>query len=198
MDVNNKIQKLINEYKKIPGISTKLAERLVVYTIENKKDLLNVFSEVENLSKNLKKDKETGLIFLGDSEPNINKNKETLMIIESNKDYLNLVNKTKTTNAIFVLDTNKRDLQNIIKINELIERLLFIIKKYKTKEIIFLLSPSIETELIIRIVKEEIQKSNLDSKIKMTKIAIGMPVGGSIEYGDEKTINESIKKREEI
>ena len=34
--------------------------------------------------------------------------------------------------------------------------------------------------------------------VKVTRLAFGLPVGGSLEYADKETLNEAIKNRNEM
>jgi len=190
----NKLKKLTELFKELPGVSLKTAERMAISTIENKKDNIKTLKEIILLSEELEKDELTGLIINKNTKPNENKEKDILLILESNNDVLNILEKTKSNKSLFILDMkNKRNFEETKKI---IDRLIKIIRSYNTKEILFLLTPSIESELIMRVVKEEIDGSNIPVKPNLTRLSMGIPFGGSIEFTDERTIREAIKKRE--
>lgn len=193
--MNNKLHEIIEILKSFPGISKKIAERLAIYMIEEK-DISEELNKLIHLINVLKKDYLTGLIIQDGKNANENSEKDTLIVLESNRDVENVLNKTKTNKSLFVLDIqNKRNFKNI---QNILDRLFTIINEYNTKEILFLLSPSIETELIIRVVKEELIKKGIKDKLKLTRLSMGIPFGGSIEFSDERTIIEAINKREEI
>ncbi len=179
--------------KELPGISTKQAERLSINIIENKKNV-EILTEILDISKSLKKDELTGLIISKDSVANENREKDLLLILESNKDVNNVIEKTRTDKSFFILDLkNKRDFKNI---ENVLNRLFDVIKKYNTKEILFLLTPSLESELIMRVIKEELENSKIENKPNLTRLSMGIPFGGSIEFSDERTIKEAMSKRE--
>ncbi|BDU67356.1 MAG: recombination protein RecR [Candidatus Tyloplasma litorale] len=193
--MNNKLRNITELLRDLPGISLKNAERLAIKLVEDKSllDILNKLNQEINL---LKKDELTGLIIEKDAIANENKDKDLLIILESNKDLNNVLLKTNTNKSFFILDMeNKRDFQNMEK---LLERLFKCIKEYNPKEVLFLLSPSIESELVMRVVKEEMPKNFNQEKLpKLTRLSMGIPFGGSIEFSDERTIREAMKKREE-
>lgn len=191
--MNNKIKGIIDELKELPGISAKIAERLAIQMIE-KPELTNNLSKIIDLSQKIHKDPLTGLIINNGETPNENKEKDLLLIIDSNRDINNIINKTETQKSIFVLGIeNKRDFKTI---QSVLDRLFEVVREYQTKEILFLLSPSIESELIMRVIKEEILKIEDIEQPKLTRLSMGIPFGGSIEFSDERTIREAIKKRE--
>ncbi len=190
--MNNKINDIVELLRNLPGISLKIAERMAIQIIE-KPELADIFVNIYNITKFLDKDDLTGLIVEKGMTPNDNKDKDILLVVDSNKDINNILKKTRTSKSIFVLGMeNKRNFDIIKKV---IDRLHKVVKEYQTKEILFLLTPSIESELIMRVVKEEM--TNWELKPKLTRLSMGIPFGGSIEFSDERTIREAMKKREE-
>lgn len=191
--MKNNIDSAIQLLNELPGISKKMAEKLSFALVENKNYLENMNKTI-HLINNLEEDVETGLIIEKGEIANENRNKDILMIVESNREFWNIINKSVENNSYYILGTN--NIKNFKLIQREIHKMLDIALKYKTKEIIFLMSPSIETELIVRITKEEISNKNI--KMKLSRLSMGIPFGGSIEYSDERTIREAMIKREKI
>ncbi len=191
--MNRKLDDITEFLRDLPGISLKQAERLAIQLIE-KPELSNNLSNILDITKQLHKDELTGLIINKDEIANDNKEKDMLLVIESNRDVNNILKKTRTTKSMFVLGIeNKRDFKSTQLI---LDRLFKIIKDYNTQEILFLLSPSIESELIMRVIKEEIVNQEFTTTPKLTRLSMGIPFGGSIEFSDERTIREAMSKRE--
>lgn len=192
--MNNKIREITEKLRDLPGISLKLAERIAISIAENP-ELGENIANIRELSKDLSKDPLTGLIIDRNEIPNANKDKDILLIVDSNRDVNNIIEKTKTTKSIFIVGMeNKRDFDSTQKV---LDRLFKVVEMYNTQEILFLLSPSIESELIMRVIKEEIVKTDLKTIPKLTRLSMGIPFGGSIEFSDERTIKEAMNKREE-
>ena len=190
----NNLKEITELIRSLPGMSLKFSERLAINLIENKDEYIPIMNNIILLSNNLVKDDLTGLIIVKGEEPNANKEKDILLVVDSNKDISNIIEKTKTNKSSFVLGMkNKRDFDNI---NKSLDRLFFLIKRYNTKEILFLLTPSIESELVMRVTKEELEKSDIQNKPIITRLSMGIPFGGSIEFSDERTIKEAVSKRE--
>ncbi len=191
--MNRKLDDITEFLRDLPGISLKQAERLAIQLVE-KPQLANNLSNILDITKQLHKDELTGLIINKDEIANDSKEKDILLIIESNRDVNNILKKTRTTKSMFVLGIeNKRDFKST---QIILDRLFKVIKDYKTQEILFLLSPSIESELIMRVIKEEIANQEFEPKPKLTRLSMGIPFGGSIEFSDERTIREAMSKRE--
>jgi len=78
-----------------------------------------------------------------------------------------------------------------LRIAELIER----IRKNsdKIKEVILATNPSLEGEATAVYIAERIKSP----RIKITRLARGLPVGGDLEYADELTLSRSLEGRRE-
>ena len=76
----------------------------------------------------------------------------------------------------------------------LIDALVNRIKKNSIKEVILATSASIEGETTAHYISDSLK----DKKIKITRLAKGVPVGGSIEYLDDGTLFSAFKNRAPI
>ena len=91
-----------------------------------------------------------------------------------------------------LIDTVQMSGPEQIRVKELIERL----RNPQIKEVIFALSSTIEGEgttlYLINLIKQD---PKLIHRLKLTKIARGLPLGSEIEYADEITLGEALKTR---
>jgi recombination protein RecR len=79
-----------------------------------------------------------------------------------------------------------------IRLKELIER----VKNKAIKELIIATNPNLEGESTALYIKKEIDK--LGGKIKVTRLARGLPTGADLEYADEMTLQKALEGRSEI
>jgi recombination protein RecR len=63
------------------------------------------------------------------------------------------------------------------------------------KEVILATDPSLEGEATSMYIDSQIAKKGL--KVKVTRIARGLPVGGDLEYADEITLTRALEGRKE-
>jgi len=188
------MKKLTDLLKTIPGISPKMSEKISVYLIQNKETMINNLEQIIDETKENKICTKCNNIFKNNCL-NCEKNKSRIFVVENNIDSMALVNKAKIEEPTFVLEINLRkqfsDYELINKrINQLIEML-----NENSEEIIISLTPSVETELLIRSLKELMARNNIKD-IKVSNLSAGIPLGGSVQYYDEQTIKEAIKNRE--
>ncbi len=77
-----------------------------------------------------------------------------------------------------------------VKISSLLER----IARENPEEIIFALGPKIEGETTIQYIVQRIPKG----VVKLTRLAMGVPMGAELEFTDEMTISKALEGRHPI
>lgn len=187
-------EKLLEDFKLLPGIGDKSAERFV-YAI----DSLSV-DKVDEFADNLKKYKETirkckicG--HLSNKEMcNIcdksSRDKSTICVVEDSKSVFTFEKSGKYSGVYHVLgglispidEVNPEDLN----IKSLIDRI-----DDNVKEVIIALNPSVEGEMT----SLYIQKLLKEKDVKVSRLSYGIPMGADIEYLDPLTIIRAMDDR---
>lgn len=191
------IEKLIEEFAKLPGIGKKTAQRLTLYVLNLPKD------EVEEFSNALVKARGTikycsvcGNFTDSDSCAicgNPSRDKTQICVVEQPKDIMTM-EKVKDYNGVYhVLHGNISPMQGRgpqdIRLRELVSRM-----NGNIKEVIVATNPNIEGEATAMYISKILKP--LD--VKVTRIAAGIPVGGDLEYADEVTLSKALEGRKEI
>jgi recombination protein RecR len=191
------IEKLIEEFAKLPGIGHKTAQRLTLHVLNLPKE------EVEEFAKALIKARGTVKYCsvcgnYTESDPcaicgNPNRDKSTICVVEQPKDII-FMERIKEYNGVYhVLHGNISPMAgrgpNDIKLRELITRL-----NGSVNEIIVATNPNIEGEATAMYMSKIIKPLG----VKVTRIAHGIPVGGDLEYADEVTLAKAMEGRKEI
>ena len=191
----NKLNELIDLLNELPGIGKKSAKRLAIKLIESKDLTLDTLVKVIDNIKILDVEKNTGLI-IENGEITFNVNKP-LMIVQNNLDAEAYRELFGDEFNYFNLNINTiADISRSLVSSNKVEKLIEYIKLKEIKELIFGLSPKRESEIIINLLSNEIYKELRD--ITISKIATGVPVGGTIEHIDSKTMRKAVEKREKI
>ena len=83
-----------------------------------------------------------------------------------------------------------KNIQNGLLIDSLVTR----VKKNSVKEVILATSASVEGETTAHYISDSLK----DTKVKITRLAKGVPVGGEIEFLDDGTLFSAFKNRSPI
>jgi recombination protein RecR len=198
LDQEHPLTRLIEELKKIPSIGGKTAQRIAFHIIGIPQD------EADRLADAIKEAKQN--IFycsvcnsLTHVDPcqycsNSKRDQEVLCVVEEPFN-ISSIEKTGIFRGVYhVLHGALSPLKGVgpdeLKTDKLIKR----IKNGHFKEIILATNPTAEGEAtalyLVRLLK--------DFHIKMTRLAMGLPVGSDIDFADQVTIKKSLEGRTEL
>lgn len=198
MNYPSVLKKLIDCYKKLPGVGEKSAERMALATIELDQETLDIFSDsILNIKNKLKRCKkcnnycEDELCEICQSK---NRDISTICVVEEPKNVI-LFEKVGTFNGLYhVLGGLISPLDGINPDQINIDSLLKRIKEEEIKEVIFALKPSIEGETTTLYIRKLLEGKN----IVISKIAHGIPMGADIDYIDSLTLELALEDRKRI
>jgi recombination protein RecR len=199
MRLPKSIEKLIEEFGKLPGVGPKTASRLVFYLLTKSDfDVQNLGEAVSNLKKNLKYC--SHCFNITETEPceicaDPKRDQTKVMVVEEPLDVVAL-EKTHYDGLYFTLGGVISPIDGIGPENLRIAELFAKIEKSpEIKEIILATDPSLEGEATSMYIDSQINKRGL--KVQVTRIARGLPVGGDLEYADEITLTRALEGRKE-
>ena len=195
MNYPETINNLIDCFKHLPGIGEKTAERLALSLLDYEDNILELFSDsIANVKKKVKRCEKCHSF----SEKNIcdtcldsSRNKEIICVVETPKDVIS-IEKIGTYKGLYhVLDglISPMDGKNPDDLN--IKSLLERIKNENIKEVILVLTPSIEGETTALYITKKIENKN----IVISKIAHGVPIGANMDYIDTLTLEMALENR---
>ena len=191
------IEKLIEEFAKLPSIGQKTAQRLTLHILNLPDDEVREFANALVKARGTIKYCSICGNFT-DKDPcplcdNPNRDKGTICVVEQPKDIMTM-EKVKEYNGVYhVLHGNISPMQGRgpqdIRIRELVSRM-----SEDIKEVILATNPNIEGEATAMYISKVLKP--LD--IKVTRIASGIPVGGDLDYADEVTLSKALEGRKEL
>lgn len=199
------VEKLIQSFEKLPGIGPKTASRLTFYLLHVPQLSLDEFAQALS---NLKKSTVicSRCFNIAESDPCVicgspDRDDAVICVVEQPLDIVSLERTGKYKGVYHVLHGAIDPLNNIgpdeIRIAELINR----IKSGKINEVILATNPTMEGEATAMYIKRELVNGQWlmvnGKKLKITRLAHGLPVGGDIEYADEVTLSRALEGRGE-
>lgn len=195
----NSLKKIALFLERLPGIGEKTANRLAFHFLKIPgEDLQEFVKSVQNLRTKTKLCKEC-LNLTEDDLCTICKDerrdKRIITVVEDVLDLLSFETGNIYEGVYHVLHGRIDPLNHMgpedIKINELILRIKN--KELRIKEIILATNPDMEGEATAMYIKNKLK--DLKSKIKITRLGYGLPIGASLEYADYMTLKKSIENR---
>lgn len=191
------LERLVNQFSRLPGIGRKTAVRLAYHVISQPEEEVLEFADALLRAKNTLKLCEVCQA-LSESErcpvcSDERRDRSVICVVEDSRS-ATAIEETNEYNGLYhVLHGVISPLDGIgpeqLKIRELITRL-----DGSVKEIIVATNPSIEGESTAMLLK----KLLAPLEIKITRLAYGLQVGASLEYADTSTLCKAIERRTEL
>lgn len=197
-DFAEPLARLINEFKHLPGIGQKSAQRLAFYVLRASRD------DAEHLAQAILdvKDK-LGLCRvcnnISDSElcqfcTDDKRDPRVLCVVEEPHNIVGIETTRQFSGLYHVLHGALSPLRGIgpeqLKIKSLVER----IGSGKIEEVIVATNPTVEGEATAVYLSKLLKPLG----VKVTRIAMGIPVGSDLEFADEVTIWKAMEGRREM
>ena len=190
--------RLIDELRRLPGIGTKSAQRLAFHVLRSSEE------EAERLARAIRDLKAQLRLCsvcnnITDVDPcsyctNAVRNQRLVCVVEEPTN-IATIEKTRSFSGVYhVLHGTLSPISGVgpeqLRIANLMTRLPEI------DEVILATSPTTEGEATARYLADEIRR--VGSRVKMTRIATGVPAGSDIEYADEVTMARALEGRREV
>ena len=189
---------LIKSLSRLPGIGEKTAERLAMHILRAPR------REAEQLSNHIIEVKDNirlcSICFgLSDTDicnicSNRTRASSILCVVEQPADMVAIEKSGAFTGLYHILEGVLSPMDGIgpdnIRIKELISR----IAKGGIKEVILATSTNLEGEATAAYIADRIE----DYRIKVTRIASGVPIGGDLKYVDQITLKKAMETRHAV
>ncbi len=191
------VQKVIEQFGKLPGVGQKTAERLAFYLLKQHPQKLEDFGvSVKNLRQNLlfcevcHNLSETNRCIICQNQK---RDPSVLCVVEEVLDIM-AFEKTGEFNGLYhVLQGVISPVNGVGPQDLTIDSLKERIENENISEIILATNPTIEGEATALYISKVLQPFD----IKMTRIARGLPTGSDLEYADRLTLSRSLQGRQE-
>jgi len=192
------MSRLIDELKKLPGVGSKSAQRLAFHILRSSEDDAEALAAaVRDVKANLRLCSVCNNIT--DVDPctyctSTTRNQRLVCVVEEPTN-ISSIEKTKHYNGVFhVLHGALSPLHGVgpeqLRISNLIAR----VDAGNVDEVILATNPTVEGEATATYLSQQLKRVG----VKVTRIAMGIPVGSDIEYTDEITMLKAMEGRREL
>lgn len=192
------VARLIDELKRLPGIGHKSAQRIAFYMLQADREDIDRFT-------NAVREVKEKIIFcsvcnnITDTDPcrycrSATRDRRVVCVVEEPHNLVT-IEKTREYNGLYhVLHGALSPIRGIgpddLKIKNLLERM----RSTEIEEIILATNPTTEGEATANYLNRLLKPLG----VKVTRIAMGLPVGSDLEYADEVTMHKALTNRREM
>lgn len=186
---------LINSLSKLPGIGKRTAERLAISLVKWKRDdLAKLSGDILGIADKICKCQSCGSIADEDicgicSDENRQQN---ILCVVEDITQIAVIEKSGSFQGVYhVLGGHISPLNGILPNDLNISGIDDRVQKNSIDEVILATSPDVEGEATASYIADLLK----NHKIKITRIALGVPVGADLTYADSATMAMAIQKR---
>ena len=191
------IEDLIKIISKLPGLGRKSASRIVLKLINKREELMkNLTNTLALTYKNVVRCKICGNLKSTNSNCVCSSKKyDQICVVENIADMWVIQSSGIYKGHYHILGGTLPSFENKSTGNGLlIESLVSRVKKNSVKEVVLATSGTIEGETTAHYIADSLKST----KVKITRLAKGVPVGGEIEHLDDGTLFSAFKNRSSI
>jgi len=191
------INNLIKALKKLPSVGEHTAERFIFHWLKSgKKEVTELTLALKEL---IEKVKSCEVCWdFSETSPcaicaDVKRDRTTICVVAGPQDLM-VIEQTGIFKGVYhvlreLIDASDEDSLQKMKLKEFFQRS----KKPDLAEIILALNPDMQGETTMLYLERELKI--LNPKLKVTRLARGLPLGADLRYADEITLQSAIKNR---
>lgn len=197
-DYAEPIERLIDEFRRLPGIGAKSAQRLAYSVLRRSRE------DAERLSRAIIEVKEKILYCsrcnnFSDRDPchycsNAARSSDTICVVEEPHDILSIEKTREYHGQYHVLHGALSPINGVGPEELMLKNLLERLREGAVKEIILATNPNVEGEATAIYLARLLKPIG----VKVSRIALGVPVGSDLEFADEVTMSKALEHRHEL
>ena len=194
----NEIENLIKLISKLPGLGPKSAKRIVLKLINNRDEIVKPMANtLAQVYKNVTRCKLCGSLKSNTDGcfncENIKEKFDKICVVENIADQWSIENSKIFKGYFHILGGTVSSVgqrKEDLLIDSLVER----VNREKIEEVILATSATVEGQTTAYYVQDSLK----NSRVKVTKLAQGLPIGGEIESLDDGTLFSAFKNRSNL
>jgi len=194
----NSMNELIDQFGKLPGIGPKTAQRLAFHVLKSEADdALALAEAISKVKSNIKQCKICFNLAEGDTCrvcSDASRDHGIVCVVEQSKDVISLEKTGMCKWVYHVLGGHIAPLEGVEPGDLTIEALVKRVRTGSVKEVVMATNPNIEGDGTALYISSLLGPVG----VKITRLARGLPAGGTIEYATGSILTEAIMGREKM
>jgi recombination protein RecR len=195
--VSPAVDNLVAQLSKLPGVGTRTAQRLAFHLLQRPKDeALALAQAIEDVKERVRFCNECGNL----TEEEVcaicldaRRDHAILCVVEQPADIVSLERTAEYRGLYHVLGGALSPLDGVepehLRIDELLRR----VERNGVEEVLVATNPTMTGEATAHFLADRLR-----GRVRVTRLASGLPVGGDLEYADEVTLGRALAGRREM
>jgi recombination protein RecR len=192
------MQSMIDALSRLPGVGPKSAQRIAFHLLKTERDEVSRLTKAINEARDSVRFCERCFNFSESTQCHIcsddRRDSSTLCVVEESRDVVAIEKTGQFRGRYHVLLGAINPLEGVgpehLKVRELLLRL----EPESVNEVILCLNPNTEGDVTTMYLGRLLKPLG----VRVTQLAMGLPVGGDLEYADEVTLGRALTGRREV
>jgi recombination protein RecR len=191
------VQNLVAQLTRLPGIGTRTAQRLAFHVLQvPKAEALALADSIRDVKERVRFCRECGNLTeaeLCEICEDARRDRTIVCVVEQPVDLLSLERTAEFRGLYHVLGGALSPLDGVepehLRIDELVRR----VERDGIAEVVLATNPNMTGEATAAYIADRLR-----GRVRVTRLASGLPVGGDLEYADEVTLGRALTGRREM
>ena len=191
------VENLVAQLTRLPGIGSRTAQRLAFHLLQTpKEEALALAGAIEEVKERVRFCRECGNL----TEEAVcaicldaRRDHSTICVVEQPADLLSVERTAEYRGLYHVLGGSLSPLDGVEPENLRIDELLHRVERNGVQEVVLATNPNMTGEATAAYLADRLR-----GRVKVTRLASGLPVGGDLEYADEVTLGRALAGRREM
>ena len=191
------VDNLVAQLTRLPGVGTRTAQRLAFHLLRvSKEEALALATAIEEVKERVRFCRECGNL----TEDELcaicldtRRDRSLICVVEQPADLLSLERTAEFRGVYHVLGGSLSPLDGVepehLRIDELMQR----VDRNGVQEVVLATNPNMTGEATAAFLADRLR-----GRVRVTRLASGLPVGGDLEYADEVTLGRALAGRREM
>jgi recombination protein RecR len=197
------LQRLLNALERLPGVGPKNAQRLAFHLLRAEgAEVAELAAAIQELKQSIRPCSRCFNYSEGEFCPicaDLRRDPAAICVVEEASDVMALERSGEYRGLYHVLGGRLSPISGVghdeINLDALLERL----REGEVHEVILATSPTVEGDATAletaRLIEEMAARGEIDPAPKLSRIALGLPVGGDLDYADGLTLARALRGR---
>jgi recombination protein RecR len=199
MDYPPKVQALITAFRSLPSVGPRSAERFAQWLLKASPEIsLRLEDSIKAVREEVRRCPDCGFYMEGEglcaicSDPG--RNRKLWCVVEDAAELIKIERSGVFCGLYHILGGLIDPLEGIEPDHLEIQRLLARLERDRPDEVILALGTDVESETTLLYLTPEIKARG----VKVSRLAMGLPAGGALEYADSVTLGYALAGRKEV
>jgi recombination protein RecR len=191
------VDNLVAQLTRLPGIGSRTAQRLTFHLLQvSKQEALALAAAIEDVKERVRFCRECGNL-TEDEVCSIcldeRRDHSIICVVEQPVDLLSVERTAEFRGLYHVLGGSLSPIDGIEPESLRIDELMHRVERNGVREVVVATNPNMTGEATAAYLADRLR-----GRVKVTRLASGLPVGGDLEYADEVTLGRALTGRREM